>query len=311
MNRGYFNVPTLTLGGRQFWADCQFFRGWRIQRHVFSEHCRLLDPRDIRRAWGTLEECRQVLEDNQRELQLPPMRGVAIIALHGILRSSKTWTELQRVLEPEGYTFISVDYPSTQRTISDFALQLQELMQSLEGIDQIHFVVHSMGGLIVRRWCQEFSDSRVGRLVMIGTPNQGAEIATMLKKNLLFQLLFGPAGQQLVADPESFINTLPIPHMEFGVIAGAKGNGAGFNPLIPGDDDGVVTLDSARLAGASDFLSVRCLHSFQPWHPEVMEATRRFLSTGAFRENGHKEPISKAHSQSASPPIDPDQNQAP
>lgn len=291
MSSGHFNVPTPTLGGRQFWADCQFFRGWRIQKHVYTGHFRLLDPSDVRQAWGTREECQQALALEKQTRNSPPMTGTAVIALHGILRSSKTWSEMQSMLEPDGYTFVNFDYPSTQQPISEFADQLQQLVASLDGIERIHFVAHSMGGLIVRKWCQQYSDPRVQRLVMIGTPNNGAEIATMLKKNLLFQWIFGPSGQQLVAEPDEFISTLPPPTMEFAVIAGAKGTPDGFNPLIPGDDDGVVTVQSARLPGASDNMTVPCLHSFQPWNPEVIEATRRFLSTGALRASGVREPI--------------------
>ncbi len=291
MSSGRFNIPMPTLGGRQFWSDCHFFRGWRIQKHAYSGHYRLLDPSDIRRAWGTLDECREALTTEKQARQLPPMTGTAVIALHGILRSSKSWAEMQRTLEPDDYTFVNFDYPSTQQPIGEFADQLQELILSLEGIEQIHFIVHSMGGLIVRKWCQHYSDPRVQRMVMIGTPNSGAEIANMLKGNLLFQWIFGPSGQQLVADPEEFIGTLPKPSMEFAVIAGAKGDPDGFNPLIPGDDDGVVTVESARLPGAVDFLAVRCLHSFEPWNPEVMEATRLFLKTGSLRASGVREPI--------------------
>ena len=291
MSSGRFNIPMPTLGGRQFWADCQFFRGWRIQKHVYSGHCRLLDPSDMRRAWGTREECRLALSQEKAIRQLEPMSGTAVIALHGILRSSKSWTELQRVLEPDDYTFINFDYPSTQQSISDFADQLQEVIATLDGIEHIHLIGHSMGGLVVRRWCQQYSDPRMRRLLMIGTPNSGAEMASMLKKNLLFQLILGPSGQQLVADPEEFISTLPLPTMEYAVIAGAKGTPDGFNPLIPGDDDGVVTVQSARLPGAVDYLAVRALHSFQPWNPEVMEATRRYLSSGALRASGIREPI--------------------
>ena len=292
MSGGRFNLPMPTLGGRQFWADCQYFRGWRIQKHVYSGHYRLLDPSDIRRAWGTLDECRQALTIEKATRQLEPMSGTAVIALHGILRSSKSWTEMQRVLEPDGYTFINFDYPSTRRPISDFADQLHELIATLDGIEHIHLIGHSMGGLVVRRWCQQYSDPRMKRLVMIGTPNSGAEIASMLKKNLLFQLILGPSGQQLVADPEEFISTLPLPTMEFAVIAGAKGTPDGFNPLIPGDDDGVVTVQSARLPGAVDYVAFRALHSFQPWNPEVMEAARLYLKTGALRASGIREPIS-------------------
>lgn len=290
----WFNLAVKTLGGRQFWGDVRFFRGWRIQRHVLSEHYRLLDPHDVRHAWGSLSECESCLETFKQKLPLLPMTGTAVIALHGILRSSKVWNSLKAELEQDGYTVAAVDYPSTQQSITAFADQLQELLSSLSGIEQVHFVVHSMGGLIVRAWCQKYQDPRVHRLVMIGTPNHGAEVATMLRENPVFQFVFGPAGQQLVHEsPEKFIASLPTPPMEFAVISGSRGETSGFNPLIPGDDDGIVTVNSARLPGAVDSLSVVGLHSFLPTHREVIAATRRFLNTGTLRDSGIRQPIAE------------------
>lgn len=288
----WLNLAMKTLGGRQFWGDVRFFRGWRIQRHVLSGHYRLLDPRDVRLAWGTLTECESVLGQQQSQLQLAPMSGTAVVTLHGILRSSKVWSSLQSELEQDGLTVVSADYPSTQQPITAFADQLQELLASLKGIERIHLVVHSMGGLIVRAWCQRYSDPRLHRLVMIGTPNRGAEVASMLRENPIFQFVFGPAGQQLVHETQDeFIARLPTPPLEFAVIAGARGHADGFNPLIPGDDDGIVTTESARLPGAADYLAVKVLHSFLPMSREVIAATRCFLATGALREDGIRQPI--------------------
>lgn len=288
----WLNLAMKTLGGRQFWGDVRFFRGWRIQRHVLSGHYRLLDPHDVRQAWGSLAECEATLKNERDRRQLPPMNGTAVVALHGILRSSKVWNSLKQELEPDGITVAAVDYPSTQQPITAFADQLQELLSSLHGVERIHLVVHSMGGLIVRAWCQRYSDPRLQRLVMIGTPNRGAEIASMLRENPIFQFVFGPAGQQLVHETQDeFIRQLPTPPMEFAVIAGSRGHQDGFNPLIPGDDDGIVTTESARLPGAVDYLPVKVLHSFLPLSSEVVSATRRFLVTGALRESGVREPI--------------------
>lgn len=288
----WLNLAVKTLGGRQFWGDIRFFRGWRIQRHVLSNHYRLLDPHDVRKAWGSLAECEATLQQERERQQLTPMAGTAVVALHGILRSSKVWNSLKQEVEQDGMTVVAADYPSTQQPITAFVDQLQELLSSLEGIERIHLVVHSMGGLIVRAWSQRYSDPRIRRLVMIGTPNRGAEIASMLRENPIFQFVFGPAGQQLVHEShDEFIQKLPTPPMEFAVIAGSRGNSQGFNPLIPGDDDGIVTTASARLPGAVDYLPVRVLHSFLPLSSEVVAATRRFLATGALRESGIREPI--------------------
>ncbi len=291
MSPGRLNLPTPTFGGRQFWSDLQFFRGWRIQQHIYSGHFRLIDPSDIRRAWGTLDDCQKALDEEKRARNLAPMSGTAVIALHGILRSSQVWREMEKTMEQDGVTFVRLDYPSTQKPIDEFAAQLHSVIQSLEGIDEIHLVAHSLGGLVVRKWCQDYSDTRVRRLVMIGTPNCGAEMADMLQRNWLYRGVFGPSGQQLIANTAGYISKLPPPTMEFAVIAGAKGTPDGYNPLIPGDDDGIVTLKSAFLPGAVDSLTVRGLHSFQPWNPEIIEATRRYLKTGALRESGVREPI--------------------
>ena len=83
-----------TLGGRQFWADVRFFRGWRIQRHVFTGHFRLLDPRNGRHAFGSFETCLATLEEIKRREKLPPMSGKAVIAIHGILHSSRIFSAM-------------------------------------------------------------------------------------------------------------------------------------------------------------------------------------------------------------------------
>jgi pimeloyl-ACP methyl ester carboxylesterase len=280
-----------TLGGRQFWADVRFFRGWRIQRNCFSGHYRLLDPKDNRHAFGSLETCLHTLADIKQSRELPRMSGKAVIVIHGILRSSKTFTLMRPALEQAGYTVVGFDYPSTQIEIGEAANYLHQVLESLEGIDEINFVVHSLGGLVTRAYLKEHGDSRIKRLVMLGVPNRGAEMADLLRKNFAFRLLFGPAGQQLVTDHNGVIPTLPIPDFEFAIVAGGRGHAAGFNPLIPGDDDLTVTVESAQLPGAADSLTIRALHTFLPANAEVIDATVRFLQTGALRKAGDRQPI--------------------
>src|SRR5579863_2514695 len=95
-----------TLVGRQFWGDVQFFRGWRIQRNVFTGHYRLIDPKDNRQTFGSLVTCRLKLAQIIRDQKLPPMSGKAVIAVHGMLRSSKTFTIMRPALEEAGYTVV-------------------------------------------------------------------------------------------------------------------------------------------------------------------------------------------------------------
>ena len=280
-----------TLGGRQFWSDVRFFRGWRIQRNVFTGHFRLLDPRNHRHAFGTLETCLATLEEIKRREKLPPMSGRAVIAIHGILNSSRVFAAMTPALEQAGYTVVGFDYPSSRIEIGAAAADLKQVIDSLEGIEEINFVVHSMGGLVTRAYLKGERDPRMKRMVMLGVPNRGAEMADFVRKNFAFRLVFGPAGQQLVTGPEGLISSLPIPDFEFATIAGARGHRAGFNPLIPGDDDILVTVASAHLPGATDSMTIRAFHRFIPANAEVIEATVRFLQTGCLRKDGLRQAI--------------------
>lgn len=280
------NFPMKTLGGRQLWGDVHFFQGWTIQRNVFTGHFRLLDPRDVRHAWGSFEVCKARLEAIRVERKLARMKGEAVVLLHGIFRSSKAMKRLQDRLERDGYLVVPFDYPSTRVDISASAKMLGDVVESLDGIEKISFVTHSMGGLVVRSWLGTGGDPRARCLVMMGTPNKGAEVADVLRDWHLYRLVLGPAGQQLVAHESGVISKLPVPEIPFAVIAGGKGTPDGYNPLIPGDDDGLVAVSSARLEGAEDSMTLPVLHSFLPFNSEVIDAVSLYLKSGALRADG-------------------------
>jgi pimeloyl-ACP methyl ester carboxylesterase len=280
-----------TLGGKQFWGDVLFFHDWKIQRNIFSGHYRLLDGKNNRLAWGTLNECKQRLDEIRRERNLPAMSGKAVILLHGIIRSSRSFTRMRDRLKDEGYLVFGFEYPSTRVDIPESAAYLHSVIESLDGVEEINFVVHSMGGLVVRAYLSKHEDPRIRRMVMIGVPNLGAHMADHLRKNLLYRTFFGPAGQQLVCDTDGLIAGLPIPNFEFAVIAGGRENDNGYNPIIPGDDDGTVCVESTRLPGAADFGIVHGIHSFLMNHETVVDYTVRFLETGRLRAEGDPQPI--------------------
>jgi len=271
-----------TLGGRQFWGDVAFFRGWRIQHNVITGHYRLLDPHDWRQVWGSLERCRTRLNEIREERALAPMSGEAVILLHGIIRSSKSMSRMAARLTEDGCLCVPFDYPSTRVDLDRSASYLQQVIESLEGVERISFVAMSLGGLVVRAWLRQHRDPRCRTMVMLGTPNQGAEMAALLTRSRLVRLIMGPAGLQLSSSGDCVPRQLPVPDFPFGIIAGARSNRPGWNPLLPGDDDGTVTVESTRLPGAADFLTVPCLHTFLPANPQVIEATSRFIRHGRF-----------------------------
>ena len=286
------NLATKTLGGRELWGDVLHFHDWRIQHNVVTKHYRLLDGNDVRQAWGSREQCLAKLDEIKRERKLPRMSGTGVILIHGIIRSSKSMSAFREPLTDAGFHVFPFDYPSTRVEIAESADYLRQVIESLDGIESLHIVAHSMGGLVTRVYLTKQPDPRIRRLVMIGSPNSGAELADLMrgKVNFLFKPLLGPAGQQLVTDPAGLIARLPTPTCEFAVIAGGRG-GNGFNPLISGDDDGIVSVASTRLPGAADFLLVNSLHLNLLRNDESIASAVRFLETGRLRDEGDPQPI--------------------
>ena len=305
-------VPVPTLGGKQFWADELFFHQWRIQRHVSNGQYRLLDPRDLRHALGSYEECCAALESIKRERGLPRMSGKAVIVLHGLVRSRSAMDSLCRFLEEKGgYRTFNVSYPSTRDDIAEHARALRRIVDNLDGIEEINFIGHSMGNIVIRHYLGDLARqetwkqsagamaadrravARFHRFVMLGPPNQGALIAAALADNAMFQKVFGDAGLQLGRDWAGLERRLATPGFEFGIIAGGKGNAKGFNPLLPGDNDAVITVESAKLAGACDFVVLPVLHSFIVEDDTVQEYVLRFLQNGYFVSPQQRHPLAK------------------
>ncbi len=297
---GRFNAVAPTLGGKQFWADELFFHDWHIQRNVFSGHCRLLDGYNLRHAWGTFDECRNKLEAIRLERHLEPMRGRAVVVLHGLFRTPSSMNRLCRYLHEEGgYSVFNVSYPTTQGSMADHARSLDRIVENLDGIEEINFVGHSLGNLVVRHYLGDHTqpeagispDPRIKRIVMLGPPNQGAEIADALSGVGLFHKVTGTVGSELSSKWQQLEPKLAIPACEFGILAGGRNEKKGFNPWLTGDNDLVVNVETTRLPGATDFAVLPVLHSFMMNDRTVLEYTLRFLEFGYFVSAQARRPI--------------------
>ena len=293
-------IPMPTMGGMQFWGDELLFHQWRIQRNVLTGHCRLLDENNLRYASGTFEECLARLEQIKRQRNLPPMRGKAVVALHGLAHSRTTMSGICKYLhERGGYEIINVAYPSTRKPIAEHAKTLARILARLDGIEEINFVAHSLGNVVVRRYLADQTDPaagrrpdpRIHRFVMLGPPNHGASLATSLAGNPLFVAVAGEPGLELGRYWTWEEQQLATPAFEFGIVAGGRGDKTGFNPFLSGDNDSIVTVASTRLGGASDFVLVPVLHALLMDDSRVRECTLRFLQEGYFVSPGRRNPI--------------------
>ncbi len=317
-------LPLPTMGGKQFWADEFFFHQWRIQRNALNGECRLLDAHNFRHASGTFAECRAELRQIAQREKLPPMKGKAVIVLHGLFRSRSSMSGLGKFLEEKGgYTVFNVGYPSTRRDVGGHARSLARIIENLDGIEEINFVAHSMGNIVVRHYLAdrqrrqslaraaraktgddraEKTTPRINRFVMLAPPNHGSLIALTLAENKLLKAVTGDTVRQVGAGWAELQGRLGTPNIEFAIIAGGKGDGEGFNPLLPGDDDLTVTVASTRLAGARDFLRLPVTHMNLMNDPRVQQCALRFLQHGHFVSAARRQPIAKSGEQPAERP---------
>ncbi len=205
-----------------------------------------------------------------------------VVLLHGIANVPLSMAYIKRGLEKEGYDVLNLGYQSTRSTVESAASELHTRVVSAVKGGKIHFVAHSLGNIVVRKMLAE-PFSRLGRMVMITPPNQGSELSERFKNLELYKWIFGPAGQQLSSDNPVFFNSLPVPPCQFGIIAGGKGNDRGFNPLLKGDNDGTISVETTRMESASDFIIIDSLHTMILFSRETLEQVISFLKSGKFR----------------------------
>lgn len=292
------NVASRTLGGTQFWSDELIYYDLHIQRNALTGHYRLLDESNRRRAWGTFDHCRMKLDALKSEQKLPPLKGKIVIVLHGLGRTRGSMAGMCRYLKEQGgYVTLNMSYASTRETIDDHARSLARVIEPLDGADEINFVAHSMGNLVIRRYLQRQKDegrspdSRIKRIVMLAPPNQGSQLASRLNSAHLIRWFWGKSGTQIAGDWEQLEQRLAIPFCEFAIIAGGRGVQTGRNPLVKGDDDLVVSVEETRLEGASDFAVVPAMHTFMMNDAQVKAFTLSFLQNGCFISADQREPI--------------------
>jgi hypothetical protein len=298
------------MGGQQFWSDELVYAGWRIQRNAFAEHYRLLDDKEFRRAWGTFDDCRKAFDAARQREMLPPLKGRVLVTLHGLIRSRDQMEDIGQYLAEQGdMSLINVGYASTRRPLDDHAQSLARVIDNLDGAEEIDFVCHSLGNLVVRRYLGEVNqpepkwkpDPRIKRMVMLGPPNNGARFAQLFKDNKLYAVVTGPSGKQLANSWEETQKLLAVPPIEFGILAGGQGAPTRSNPLVPGDDDWLVSIDEARLPGAHDFRVVPCWHGELMGDAHVRECALCFLKHGYFTAADARQPIEKPLTPGPSP----------
>jgi len=227
----------------------------------------------------------------------PPERSAAagahagracVVLLHGLGRTRFSMRRIAGAAEAAGYVIANIDYPSREKPIE--ALAAEVVPAALErcraaGAAPIHFITHSMGGIVVRYYLEQHGVPALGRVVMLSPPNQGSEAADSLREDTAYRWFNGPAGQQLGTGPDGMAARLGAVNYPVGIITGNQHSffDAWLSRRIPGENDGKVSVARAKVPGMTDFLVVPAANTFIMNDREVIAQALHFLGRGKFR----------------------------
>jgi len=208
-----------------------------------------------------------------------------VILLHGLCRTSRSMAVMEKSLTQAGYKVRNVDYPSRSASIGQLAETVvgpAVVACENDGATRINFVTHSLGGILVRCYLAHHSITNLSRVVMLGPPNQGSEVVDKLGGWRLFKKINGPAGSELGTDKDSVPNKLGPADFDVGIIAGNRSINWINSWLIPGRDDGKVSVERTKLTGMADWIQLSVSHPFIMRNQAAIRQTICFLRAGKF-----------------------------
>ncbi|MGB8854830.1 MAG: hypothetical protein WCC69_14850 [Pirellulales bacterium] len=280
------------------WTDELVRHEWRLQHRPQvlprGDACRILDPDDRVVCEGTRGECEAALAALEQSGRVAPVRGHTVILLHGLGEGRDSMAPLAKHLRTAlDATVLTFGYASVKADIDAHGRALDIVVSHLPQAETLSFVGHSLGNLVVRRWMALAAArdlARTHRMVMLGPPNQGSDLARMASRIWGLASLTEGASRDLVVDWPRVAPSLAVPACDFGIVAGGRGDDTGYSLLLEGDDDAVVRVAETRLAGARDFVVVPVHHAAMMKDTAVQRATAEFLQTGRFPEVPQQEP---------------------
>ncbi len=208
-----------------------------------------------------------------------------VILLHGLARTSASMWWLKRQLKQNNYAVVNTGYYSMANSISEAAKTVipQAVSQCRkQEANELHFVTHSMGGILIRSYLQTHQINRLKSIVMLAPPNKGSEIVDRLLPTETYEKLAFQSFKQLSARSDSYVNSLQPIDAEIGIIAGFDSYNPRFSKWLPGLDDGKVSVESACLPEMKSMLLISANHTSMTFNKDVKQQVVHFLQQGAF-----------------------------
>lgn len=215
-------------------------------------------------------------------------KGELVVLSHGLGRSDTAMWRLEDKLEQAGFEVCSIDYDTIGESVEHVLAEANsEIENCIKPSNRIHFVGHSLGGLVIKHYLATHSDFtnqyNLGEVVMVGTPNKGSEVADKLANHMVMNF-DGGIGKALMTGEQTLGNQIPEPSVAVGVIAGTSNSGS-ILQYFSGPNDGLVSVESAKFNNMKDFISLNVSHSAMRYNEEVASQIIHFINKGIFKKS--------------------------
>ncbi len=207
-----------------------------------------------------------------------------VVLLHGWARSGKCMKAIEKNLQEEGFHTINISYPSREYTIDEITEKYIHPNITTNNCSQIHFIGHSMGGIVTRYYLSKYKPSNLGKVILIASPNQGSELVQKFQTTKWIANILGPGCLQIAKD-SPLLTSLEKPYYKVGIISADLS----INPItslffLPGADDGTVTVESTLLEDMTDNVTISSTHTMVLKHHMTFKQIKYFLEHGSFQK---------------------------